>query len=244
MMKLSRSLLSRNLSYEKRLFGEAGDVRDALCLHVFAFQSGISTATRDFSLNVASKGNSAARVYAPYTVYKGKAALSVAPILPSFTKLDSGTFRVERQGVMLLTIWPSIGERKYDWERRQRFALSATEVGSLISMGPTTSSEFFHDPSMLSSNAGQVRKSLKIKAFSDGTGYFISLGVANNILKSNEQFVVPITTAEFTVMKTACSFVLPHLMGWDRVTNQSEPVDIVGKLSKENSQLLDSEWDK
>lgn len=25
---------------------------------------------------------------APYTVYKGKAALSVAPILPTFTKLD------------------------------------------------------------------------------------------------------------------------------------------------------------
>ncbi|KAK9991359.1 hypothetical protein SO802_026344 [Lithocarpus litseifolius] len=55
------------------------------------------------------------------------------------------------------------------------FALSPTEVGSMISLGPKDSCEFFHDPSMLSSNAGQVRKSLTIKAHADGTGYLISL---------------------------------------------------------------------
>lgn len=32
----------------------------------------------------------------------------------------------------------------------QHFALSATEVGSLISLSPTESCEFFHDPSMKS----------------------------------------------------------------------------------------------
>ncbi|GKV12298.1 hypothetical protein SLEP1_g23465 [Rubroshorea leprosula] len=237
MIKLSRSLLSRSLPSE--ISGKSGNIRDALRLHSFTSQAGISTAGHDFS----AKGDSPARIFAPYTIYKGKAALSVVPILPTFTKLDSGDVRVQRSGVMMLTFWPAIGERKYDWERRQKFALSPTEVGSLLNMGRHDSSEFFHDPSMLTSNAGQVRKNLSIKAIDDGTGYFFSLNVHNNILKSNERFSVPITAAEFAVMKTACSFALPHLMGWHRLTNQS-PRGLGGSSSKVDRQSLELEWDK
>uniref|UniRef100_M1CDL7 Why2 protein n=1 Tax=Solanum tuberosum TaxID=4113 RepID=M1CDL7_SOLTU len=139
-------------------------------------------------------GKREGRVFAPYSVFKGKAALSAEPRLPTFNRLDSGGVKLNRRGVIMLTFWPSVGERKYDWEKRQAmclygsllllcttsmlFALSATEVGSLISMGTRDSSEFFHDPSMLSSNAGQVRKSLSIKPNADGSGYFISLSIS------------------------------------------------------------------
>ncbi|KAH0716445.1 hypothetical protein KY284_009350, partial [Solanum tuberosum] len=95
-------------------------------------------------------GKREGRVFAPYSVFKGKAALSAEPRLPTFNRLDSGGVKLNRRGVIMLTFWPSVGERKYDWEKRQLFALSATEVGSLISMGTRDSSEFFHDPSMLS----------------------------------------------------------------------------------------------
>lgn len=88
---------------------------------------------------------------------------------------------IERRGSLMMTFMPAIGERKYDWEKKQvlifcslfpplylhlcsfssdnfilfvvllqKFALSPTEVGSLISMGSKDSSEFFHDPSMKS----------------------------------------------------------------------------------------------
>lgn len=33
-------------------------------------------------------GYSAQQIFAPYSVYKGKAALSMTPVLPSFTKLE------------------------------------------------------------------------------------------------------------------------------------------------------------
>ncbi|KAJ4717405.1 Single-stranded DNA-binding protein WHY2, mitochondrial [Melia azedarach] len=234
MMKLSRSLLSsRNLLSEKLLIGKANDVKDALQPHALMSQAGMSTTSQAVS----------GRVFAPYSVYKGKAAFSVDPVLPTFTKMDSGFLRVKRKGVILLTFWPAIGERKYNWEKRQKFALSPTEVGSLITMGPNDSSEFYHDPGMLSSNAGQVRKSLSIKALADGNGYFISLNVSNNILKTSERLVVPVTAAEFAVMKTACSFALPHLMGWDRLTNQL-PQSGPERSSKVDPRYLDVEWDK
>jgi hypothetical protein len=242
MMKLARLLPSRNQLSEKLLYGKAGDVKDASWLHAFTSRAGISTA-RESS---APKGYIADRIFAPFSVYKGKAALSVTPILPTFTKLNSGTLVVDRRGVMLLKFLPAIGERKYDNEKRQVFALSATEVGSLISLGSKDSCEFFHDPSMLSSNAGQVRKSLSIKHHADGTGYLISLNVVNNILKTKEFFTVPVTTAEFAVMKTACSFALPHILGWDRLTNQlsQDSRRAVGHPSKVDQQYLNSEWDK
>ncbi|KAK6246710.1 hypothetical protein SCA6_009800 [Theobroma cacao] len=268
MMKLWRS---RNLSSQTLLSAKRGDVRDALWSHAFESRAAISTSIHDF----ASKGNSTARVIAPYTVYKGKAAFSVTPLLPTFSKIDSGNLKLDRRGAMMLTFWPAVGERKYDWEKRQRFALSPTEVGSLISMGAHDVSEFFHDPSMLSSNAGQVSKKLYIKALDGGNGYMISLkiiteascrlfltdqlltsfrdenypvgrlgtAVSNNILKSNERFNVPITTAEFAVLKTACSFALPHIIGWDWLTNHSRK-GIEGSSSKVNPKLLDSEWDR
>lgn len=201
--------------------------------------------SRDFSTatnnNYSAKGYTSDRIFAPYSVYKGKAAFSLSPCLPTFTKLDSGALVVDRHGSIMMSFIPAIGERKYDWEKRQIFALSATEVGSLIAIGPQDSCEFFHDPSMKSSNAGQVRKSLSIKPHNNG--YFVSLSVVNSVLNTKDNFSVPVTPAEFAVMKTACSFALPHIMGWDRLTNQQSS-GTVSFQPKMNSQILDLEWEK
>ncbi|KAL0401858.1 UNVERIFIED_CONTAM: Single-stranded DNA-binding protein WHY2, mitochondrial [Sesamum latifolium] len=175
MLELSRLLLhsSRDRLSQKSLFKEA--TCDFKLLHGITTRTVMSCAMQ----STARDGNSAVKMFALYSIYKGKAALSAGPRLPTFSKLKSGGYKVERRGAIMLTLWPAIGERKYDWDKRQVFALSATEVGSLISLGSKDSWEFFHDPSMLSSNAGQVRKSLSIKAHADGSGYFISLSVVN-----------------------------------------------------------------
>ncbi|KAL3715063.1 hypothetical protein ACJRO7_006887 [Eucalyptus globulus] len=224
----------------RNLLGDAVSCRVSSFNHSRISGAGYSTARQNFN----AAGGTINRIFAPYCVYKGKAALSLSPVLPTFSKLESGAgLKVDRHGVMMLRFWPAMGERKYDWEKRQLFALSATETGSLISLGSKDSCEFFHDPSMLSSNAGQVRKSLSIKPHADGGGYFISLSVNNNILKTNERFTVPVTAAEFAVMKTACSFALPHIMGWDRYTNNQRH-GAEGSPSKVDKQILDLEWDK
>lgn len=237
MLKVSRLLHPRNQLLHKKLPGEC--VKGSIWQHAINTFAGFSTVQQ----NVVADGKREGRVFAPYSVFKGKAALSAEPRLPTFNRLDSGGVKLNRRGVIMLTFWPSVGERKYDWEKRQLFALSATEVGSLISMGTRDSSEFFHDPSMLSSNAGQVRKSLSIKPNADGSGYFISLSVVNNNLKTNDRFTVPVTTAEFAVMRTAFSFALPHIMGWDRFTNRPSE-SISQSPSKVVPQLMEAEWDR
>ncbi|KAK1396415.1 Single-stranded DNA-binding protein WHY2, mitochondrial [Heracleum sosnowskyi] len=205
----------------------------------FMSKAYISSAAQGFS----TEGRVSDRVFANYNIYKGKAALSASPRLPQFSKLDSGCLKVDRQGTIMLSFSPAIGERKYDWEKKQLFALSATEIGSLISLGPDESCEFFHDPSMKSSNAGQVRKTLQVKPHADGSGYFISLSVVNNVQKISERVTVPVTKAEFAVMRTAFSFALPHIMGWDRYINQP-PKSVENSAPMVDPRVKSSEWDR
>ncbi|XP_050214083.1 single-stranded DNA-binding protein WHY2, mitochondrial [Mercurialis annua] len=236
MMKLWRLLQQSRIS-----IGKSVNIRDTSVFHDLTFRAGISTAREDFTIKGA--GNFLQRVFAPFSIYKGKAALSVQPVLPTFSRLNSGDLKVERYGSIMLTFLPAMGERKYDYEKKQKFALSATEVGSLLSLGPKDSFECFHDPGMLSSNAGQVRKSLSFKPHPEGGGYFVSLTVVNNALGTNERLNIPVTAGEIAVLKTACSFALPHLMGWDRLTAQA-PRNIVGNPPKVDPRKTVSEWDR
>ncbi|KAH7530047.1 hypothetical protein JRO89_XSUnG0025000 [Xanthoceras sorbifolium] len=240
MMKLTRSLfLARNLLSEKLLVGKVDNAKDALCLHSLLSRAGMSTTGQSSGAG----GIPVPRIFAPYSIYKGKAAVSVNPILPTFTKMDSGHFRVERKGCILLTFWPAVGERKYDWGKKQVNFLFLVIVITVFALSATEGRRHVSDKKFCYSNAGQVRKSLSIKAVPDGTGYFVSLNVVNNLTKITERFVVPVTTAEFIVMKTACSYALPHIMGWHRLTNQ-QLGDSAKKPFKIDPQLLDLEWDK
>ncbi|MFS7996636.1 putative transcription factor ssDNA-binding-TF family [Helianthus anomalus] len=242
MLKLSHFLNSGNKLFQRRLREEnAGN-----CYSLMS-SAGFSTVRQSYG----AEGRTSSRIFADYSIFKGKAALSAAPVLPTFSKMDSGHTKVDRRGVIMLTFRPAIGERKYDSEKKQLFALSVTEVGSFISLGPEDSCEFYHDPSIQSRDAGQVRKSLSVKPHADG--YFIHLSVTNNISKTTERFTVPVTTAEFAVMRSAFSFAvmrsafsfaLPHIMGWAHSTNP--PTDSAGKeFPKVHPQLAAaSEWDR
>ncbi|CAN7087624.1 unnamed protein product [Brassica oleracea var. botrytis] len=240
MMKQARTLLSsRSLCNQSSSLFEGSSRSSAF--RGFATWVDSSTTKRADAAKPSS-----GRVFAPYAIFKGRAALSVEPVLPTFTKIEPGNLRIDRRGSVMMTFMPAVSERKYDWEKKQLFALSPTEVGSVISMGPQDSSEFFHDPSMKSSNAGQVRKSLSIKPLADSTGYFFQLSVTDNIQNSNDRIVVPVSKAEFAVLKSAFSFALPHILGWDRITGGDVGIAAQGiaSLPKADPMQLELEWGK
>ncbi|KAK8947001.1 hypothetical protein KSP39_PZI006989 [Platanthera zijinensis] len=195
---VSSSFLAEKLTY----------FRDASSLYNLVTQRGISTARTE---------SSSGKLYADFAIFKGKAALLITPVSPKFIGMASGRQMVDRKGIVLFKFIPAIGAHKYDSERKQYFALSATEVGCLISLGPVESCEFFHDPSMKKSSEGQIKKTLSISPFPDGGGYIFNLSVMDSLNKTNERFTLPVTKAEFSVMRTAFGFVLPHIMGWDRL---------------------------
>ncbi|VAI44059.1 unnamed protein product [Triticum turgidum subsp. durum] len=199
------------------------DLKDVLWSGSLTFKHALSTSAANVDENASVKK------YASYTVFKGKAALSISPILPLFTKVESGGSRVDRNGSVMLTFFPAVGQRKYDYTKKQLFALSPTEVGSLISLGPAESCEFFHDPSMKSSTLYRA----------------IIFSLSTTISKTNERLSVPVTKAEFAVMRTALSFALPHIMGWDQALS-THPQSTSTSASKPRFERPNpaSEWDR
>ncbi|KAG8383110.1 hypothetical protein BUALT_Bualt05G0150700 [Buddleja alternifolia] len=183
------------------------------------------------------------RVYVGYTIYKGKAALTVEPRPPEFAPLDSGAFKLSKEGFVLLQFAPASDVRQYDWSRKQVFSLSVAEIGNIISLGARDSCEFFHDPFKGRSDEGKVRKVLKVEPLPDGSGHFFNLGVQNRLTNSDENIYIPITKSEFAVLVSAFNFIVPYLLGWHTFANSLKPED-ASRVNNANPRSADFEWSR
>ncbi|XP_047060137.1 single-stranded DNA-binding protein WHY1, chloroplastic-like [Lolium rigidum] len=172
-----------------------------------------------------AQGTPGARVFASYSIYKGKAALAFDPRPPQFVPLESGALKVVKEGFVLLQFAPAVAARQYDWSRKQVFSLSVWEMGTLLSLGPTDSCEFFHDPFKGRSDEGKVRKVLKVEPTPDGNGRFFNLSVQNRLLNVDESIYIPITKGEYAVIVSTFNYIIPHIMGWSTFTNSIKPED-------------------
>ncbi|KAF9625497.1 hypothetical protein IFM89_023433 [Coptis chinensis] len=148
------------------------------------------------------------RVFVGHSIYKGKAALTIEPKAPDFSPLDSGAYKLSKEGFVLLQFAPASGVRQYDWSRKQVFSLSVTEIGTLMGLGAKDSCEFFHDP-----NKGKRR-----------FGFYLA-GVQNKLLNVDESIYIPVSKAEFTVLVSAFNYILPFLLGWHAFANSINPED-------------------
>eukprot|EP00897_Mesotaenium_endlicherianum_P003308 jgi/Mesen1/3004/ME000177S02283 len=230
------------------------------------------------------------RVFTNYTIYKGKGAVNVVPIKPTFEKRDGGGIVLAKEGAILFEFAASIGTRVYDWKKKQMIALRATEVGSLIALNPDERVEFFHDPNMGRSGEGKVSKSLKVEPMPKLDGYYFNLRTRLAPISSSNEvamgvvfllgyagivfeeslafnkagvgllmavflwvirssgppsplpfllaglifvtdsisggagkvtFGVPVTKAEFAVLRTMGQYLIPHMLGLDLFCNPS-----------------------
>ena len=170
-------------------------------------------------------GGTPSRVYGRYTIFKGKAALDIGPIAPTFKAAGVDAAAVDRPGVLLLGFTPSEGERSYAWGNKQLFSLSAVECGELLSkvtpaLGANSKVSFYHDPAMGQAAEGQNSKRLEVSTQAGDDGdhvFFFSLSTS----QSDQRLTVPVTMAEFAVVRVLLQYAIPHMLGWDVMLNPS-----------------------
>ncbi|KAL4347757.1 hypothetical protein GQ457_17G026630 [Hibiscus cannabinus] len=156
--------------------------------------------------NMGIPAGSPPRYFVFHPIYKENAALMVEPRSPEFVPLNSASFVISNQGFLLLHFAPAAGVRQNDWGRKQVFSLSVTEIGTLISLGTEESCEFSHfDAYNITRDEAKGRQVLKIEPLPDGSGHLFNLRVENKLLNIDESIQIPITRAEFTVLKSAFS---------------------------------------
>ncbi|KAH7444218.1 hypothetical protein KP509_02G070200 [Ceratopteris richardii] len=165
--------------------------------------------------------------------------MAFGPGKPSYKSTQDGGVYVEKEGSLFLEFVPSSGPRQYDWSRKQIMALSVVEVGSLVGYTMTEGIEFLHDPHLGTSEAGMVRKTLKIEPMPDKSGMFFTFEVVNKVEDLNMRLSVPITKGEFTVIRSSCNFIIPYLLGWHGFINPSAI-----QLASSNHADAELEWSK
>lgn len=195
------------------------------CRHTDLFDQNTIASTPRPTRPSASVGALPPRVYVGYSIYKGKAALTLTPRPPEFMPLDSGAYKISKEGYVLLQFAPAVGTRQYDWNRKQVFSLSVSEMGSVISLGARDSYELFHDPFKGKSDEGKVRKILKVEPLPDGSGHFFNLSVQNKLVNVDESIYIPVTKAELAVLTSTFNFIMPYLLGWHTFANSIKPED-------------------
>ncbi|KAI9386904.1 hypothetical protein POPTR_010G092500v4 [Populus trichocarpa] len=194
-------------------------------------QKSFTSSSRPSSSSAPPVGESPPKVFVGHSIYKGKAALTIEPRAPEFSPLESGAYKLVKEGFVLSQFAPASSARQYDWTRKQVFSLSVTEIGHLVSLGARDSCEFFHDPNKGRSEEGKVRKVLKVEPLPDGSGHFFNL--SNSlfpqllVLNSKSMFYVKMMhqfsvnfLRTYHIHMSSCSFItliklhiclLPHL---------------------------------
>eukprot|EP01041_Mallomonas_annulata_P007715 gene7715-15787_t len=157
------------------------------------------------------------RTFSSYVIYKGKAALSIKPIPPTFTSRSPNSRSVARTGGILLEFAPVSGPREYDWSKKGTFMIDVSECGEIIALDISTKGtlEFLHDPNMGSPQAGQITKKLKFLPTQDGKGFFASLQVTDKSSTGPNSYSLPISLGEFAVLRNIISFCLPRFLAFD-----------------------------
>ena len=155
------------------------------------------------------------RVYTSYDIFKGKSAMNVKVIAPTFSQSASGgPLTLKKAGALLLECAPGAA-RAYDWSKKMAMALNVTEMAEILAFTAEAGNlEFLHDPAMGTTSAGQTVKTLRISPMPDGKGLFVNMTQRDK--SGNTQLSVPLTWGEFAAMRSLIDFSIPRCLGWDR----------------------------
>eukprot|EP00898_Chlorokybus_atmophyticus_P007640 jgi/Chlat1/7878/Chrsp66S07310 len=165
------------------------------------------------------------RVFNGWTVYKGRGALAVKAIKPSWTRVDSEAgagFSLDREGALLLEFASAAAPQKYDWAKKQTFALSTSEMAELSAASlANTGVQFYHDPNKGQSDEGAVRKTLKLDPAQGDGSFYLNLSVVDPRDNVNERIMVPLSRSDIHILRTVMDFLIPHFLGYDALVNPS-----------------------
>ncbi|GLC34574.1 hypothetical protein PLESTB_001246700 [Pleodorina starrii] len=171
-----------------------------------------------------TNGGPSERVFTNFAIYKGRAAMAVRLIPPAFTTSDSGYRVLDRDGVMLLEFAnanagygppasapPRAGgiNRTYNWGAKMTFALTPVEMGEVLAGDKIAGGglTLYHDPAKLG-RTGEPTKKLTLKQMPDGN-------ISFNISAGPDYIQVPVSKAEFEVLKSVAHYAIPRLLGFD-----------------------------
>ena len=167
--------------------------------------------------------------FARLSVYKGKAALQLSCIPPTWSTVGEKVgMTVSREGAILFEFanvaqgsgpQSGYGDRSYDWENKLTFALKGVEAANLLDAAklsnPQSGISLIHDPNINTDQKGQTTKTFGVKQNADGSTFAFTLSQTSGGVKTN--VFVPVSAAELIAIQNVVSYAIPRLFGFDVV---------------------------
>ncbi|KAL2349291.1 hypothetical protein Fmac_003291 [Flemingia macrophylla] len=191
------------------------------------------------------------KVYVGYSIYTLKGVITVTPRPPEFEQKNSGAFAVSREGYVLLQFAPSYGgdEVVYNWNQKEVFALSVSEMATLINLGARGSCEFLHETMKPKSDEYEVRKVLKVEPILDASGHLLILSVQKkheneDMNKIEKNISIPVVRAELAVLRSTFNYIMPYLLGWNAFANSIKP-EVYSRVNSTSPRYTaNDEWNR
>ncbi|KAJ9525533.1 hypothetical protein QJQ45_003080 [Haematococcus lacustris] len=149
------------------------------------------------------------KCFADFAIYKGKGAVQMKPVPPSWSRTDGPRgpkLVLSREGVLMMEFANVMqGQSDYDLTGRP------SDAGV----------EFFHDSGKSNAAQAGITKRLKLIYGQDLSSMLLTVTQSNAQENKNTQVTVPITRAEFVVIKALANHLIPRLLGFDVVLSDS-----------------------
>lgn len=145
--------------------------------------------------------------YALYKGVGGKFGCFQFQLLPAYrsSKNDEGAVFIEAA--------PTTAPNVYDWTQKIVFALSAADIGSLLSGFNSGNCKLLHDPGAGSETKGKRVKNLELQAGQNAGTFFLSLSE-----KTGEEEArvvkIPVAPGEARCLIALLTAALPVILGW------------------------------
>lgn len=144
-----------------------------------------------------------------YAIYKGKGALQVSLIPPTYTIRqirNEETAFISKNGSVLFEVAPGVGKKEWDWEKKITFALGLPDIGTILASD---------EVSLLHDNNGTIKK-LYLKPGNIQGTYMLTLAIGKDTV------TVPLSEAEMVVLAELLKAAIPTLVGWNNVSSNNE----------------------
>jgi hypothetical protein len=116
------------------------------------------------------------------------------------------------EGAVFIEAAPTIGPNKYDWDNKIIFALSATDIGAVLTGFRQGKFDIYHDPDAQTDRRGTRGKRLSLQSGEMAGTFFLRL--SEKAGEETKQTNISLQPHEARIILNLLEEALPKVLGW------------------------------
>ncbi len=144
-----------------------------------------------------------------YKIYKGMGGKQGCF---QFSLAKAYTGKRKDEGAVFIEAASTIGRNEYDWNNKIIFALSATDIGAVLTGFRQGKFDIYHDPDAQTDRKGTRGKRLSLQSGEQAGTFFLAL--SEKAGEENKRVNISLQPQEARILLNLLEAALPMVLGW------------------------------